>query len=59
MKFINIHLSNPYKGENSLEGTLESCDENMVIISFKNKTRTIKAEINRKDIDRARLAIKF
>ena len=46
-------------GENSLEGTLESCDENMVIISFKNKTRTIKAEINRKDIDRARLAIKF
>ncbi len=58
-KFINIHLSNPYKGENTLEGTLENCDENMVIISFKNKTRTIKAEINRKDIDRARLAIKF
>lgn len=58
-KYINIHLSNPYKGENILEGNLEKVDNEKIIISFKEKTRLIKAEIERKYIDKARLAIKF
>ena len=58
-KYVNLHLSNPYKGLNTLEGNLEKADENNVTISYKEKTRTIKCEIKRNDIDKARLAIKF
>lgn len=58
-KYINIHLTNPYKGENYLEGTLEEVSIDKLVISFREKTRLIKAEVNRKDVDKARLAIKF
>ena len=58
-KYVNLHLSHPYKGLNTLEGTLTSVDNDVVIVSFKEKTRVINAEINRSHIDRARLAIKF
>ena len=58
-KYVNVHLSHPYKGENYLEGTLESVNEGKVIISFRDKTRLIKAEVDQATIDKARLAIKF
>ncbi len=58
-KYVNVHLSHPYKGENYLEGTLKSVNEGKVIISFREKTRLIKAEVSESDIDKARLAIKF
>lgn len=58
-KYVNVHLQNPYKGLNTLEGELEKCDDNDVIVAYKNKTRIIKANIKRSDIDKARLAIKF
>ena len=58
-KYVNIHLSHPYKGLNILEGTLESVDNDFVIVSYKEKTRLIKCELDRKVIDKARLAIKF
>lgn len=58
-KYINIHLTNPYKGENYLEGTLEEVSIDKLVISFREKTRLIKAEVSRKDVDKARLAIKF
>ena len=58
-RYINIHLTNPYKGLNIIKGTLESVDNDRVIISFKEKTRLIKCEVVRSTIDRARLAIKF
>ena len=58
-RYVNIHLSHPYKGENILEGDLSYVDDNEVIISYKEKTRLIKAEVERKHIDKARLAIKF
>lgn len=58
-KYINIHLTNPYKGLNIIEGTLESVDNDKVVISYKEKTRLIKCEIVRSTIDKARLAIKF
>ena len=58
-KYINIHLSHPYKGLNIIEGTLESVDNDRIVISYKEKTRVIKCEIVRKTIDKARLAIKF
>ena len=58
-KFINIHLTHPYKGLNIIEGTLESVDNDKIVISYKEKTRLIKCEIVRNTIDKARLAIKF
>ena len=58
-KYVNVHLSNPYKGLNNLEGDLENVTEKEVTIVYKEKTRVIKAAINRQDIDKARLAIKF
>ena len=58
-KYVNIHLSNPYKGLNIIEGTLDSVTKENVTISFKEKTRVIKCEIDRNVIDKARLAIKF
>lgn len=58
-KYINIHLSNPYKGLNNLEGDLEEVAPEEVTIVYKEKTRAIHAKINRHDIDKARFAIKF
>ncbi len=58
-KYINVHLSNPYKGLNTIEGNLVSTNEDSVQIVYKNKTRDVKCDINKKDIDKARLAIKF
>ena len=58
-RYVNIHFSHPYKGLNNIEGTLESVDNDFVVISYKEKTRLIKCEIVRNTIDKARLAIKF
>ena len=58
-KYVNIHLSNPYKGLNILEGDLSSVTENEVTLIYKEKARAKEAVLNRKDIDKARLAIKF
>ncbi len=58
-KYINVHLTHPYKGLNIIEGTLESVDNDKVVISYREKTRLIKCEIVRSTIDKARLAIKF
>ena len=58
-RYINIHLTHPYKGLNNIEGTLESVNDDIIVISYKEKTRVIKCEIVRNTIDKARLAIKF
>ena len=58
-RYINIHLTHPYKGLNIIEGTLESVTNDYVVMSYKEKTRVIKCEIVRSTIDKARLAIKF
>ena len=58
-KYVNVHLANPYKGENYLEGTLENVTSDEIVISFYQKTRLIKANVKREDVDKARLAIKF
>lgn len=58
-KYINIHLTNPYKGLNYLEGDLEEVNEKEITLSYKEKTRLIKVKLNRDEIDKARLAIKF
>ncbi len=56
---VNLHLKNPYKGLNVLEGDLVEVNEGTLILSYRDKTRTLKAELRLDDVDRARLAIKF
>ena len=58
-KYVNIHLTNPYKGLNIIEGTLESVDNDKVVIAYKEIIRLIKCVLVRNTIDKARLAIKF
>lgn len=58
-KYVNLHLSKPYKGLNNLEGDLDSVNEKEVTLIYKDKARVVKASLNREDIDKARLAIKF
>ena len=58
-KYINVHLTNPYKGLNYVEGDLLDVNEKEITLSFKDKARLVKANLNRGDIDKARLAIKF
>ena len=58
-KYVHLHLSHPYKGENILEGDLDEVTSDLVKLSFRVKTRLVKVELPRQDIDDARLAIKF
>lgn len=58
-KYIHIHLSHPFKGENILEGDLMNANQDTVKLSYRVKTRVVNVEIPRQDIDQARLAIKF
>ena len=58
-KYVNLHLSHPYKGENILEGTLDKIEEGIVILSYRAKGKLVEAAFPQKDIDKARLAIKF
>ena len=58
-KYVNLHVINPIKGENYLEGNIDSVNDDTLILSYKIKTKLVRVEIPRKDIDKARLAIKF
>lgn len=57
-QYVNLHLLHPYKGLNIIEGTLEKVDEEVVITYFV-KGRKTSASFERKNVDKARLAIKF
>ena len=58
-RYINVHLVNPIKGENIYEGELTSVNESNIVLTYKNKTRSIAVEIEKANISKIRLAIKF
>lgn len=58
-KYVNVHIINPIAGKNVIEGDLIESNDEKTIISYREKTRVKKVEIPTKDIDKARLAIKF
>ena len=58
-KYVNVHLINPIKGENIYEGDLVSVDDDKIIITYRQKTRSINLEILKFNIYKIRLAIKF
>ncbi|HAS56253.1 MAG TPA: hypothetical protein DD377_06110 [Firmicutes bacterium] len=57
--YVNFHLISPYKGENYLEGELKSVNDSKVVLLVNNKGKKIEIELDRNNIDKARLAIKF
>ena len=58
-RYVNLHLSHPYKGENILEGTLLAASEAEVTLQIKKKTVKSDIVLPRKDVDKARLAIEL
>ena len=58
-KFVHVHLINPIKGENIYEGDLTDVNESSIVLTYKNKTRSITVEIDKANISKIRLAIKF
>ena len=58
-KYVHVHLVNPIKGENIYEGDLVNVNEETILLTYKNKTRSINVEIAKNNISKIRLAIKF
>ena len=58
-RFVHVHLINPIKGENIYEGDLTSVNDSSIVLTYKNKTRSIVVEISKSNISKIRLAIKF
>ena len=57
--YIHVHLSNPFKGANDMEGDVEKIEDGILTLVYRDKARVKKAELKIDEIDRARLAIKF
>ena len=58
-KYVNVHLINPIGGENIYEGTLVACGDENITLSYRQKTRTKTVDIQKSNISKIRLAIKF
>ena len=57
--YVHVHMINPIKGENIYEGTLTKVDNDSITLSYKNKTRVLTVDIEKSNISKIRLAIKF
>jgi ribosome maturation factor RimP len=57
-RYVSLHLSRPYQGNNILEGTLVELDEN-IHLEVREKARKKVIVFPLKDVDKARLAIQF
>lgn len=58
-QYINVHLIHPFKGESYIEGTLIENNEENITLQYFLKGKKTKTVLNKTDIDKARLAIKF
>ena len=57
--YVNVHLINPINGENIYEGELVSVSEETIELSYRQKTRIKTVDIQKSNISKIRLAIKF
>ena len=57
--YINVRLINPINGENIYEGDLVSVSEETITLSYRQKTRIKTVDIQKTNISKIRLAIKF
>lgn len=58
-EYIHVSLYQPFEGEKAYEGYLESYDGNQLTMKIRIKTREKVITLDRKNIAKARLAIKF
>lgn len=58
-EYIHLSFYQAVDGEKQIEGTMERFDKETVTLTVKIKTRTKELVIDRKNIAKARLAIKF
>ena len=58
-KYVALHLSNPYKGKNNLEGEIKEVDEEFLYLNVREKSKTLTYKLIKKDIDKGNLTIKF
>ena len=58
-RYVHVHLVNPIAGENIYEGTLVGQDEEKITLEYRVKTRTKVVDIQKSNISKIRLAIKF
>ena len=57
--YVNVHLINPVDGENIYEGYLSNVEEERIQITYRIKTRSKIVDIEKANISKIRLAIKF
>ena len=57
--YVHVHLVNPIAGENIYEGTLVGLNEETITLEYKVKTRIKTVDIQKANISKIRLAIKF
>ena len=57
--YVHVHLTNPVQGENIYEGTLVGLNEETITLSYRVKTRIKTVDIQKANISKIRLAIKF
>lgn len=58
-RYVNLHLSHPYKGENILEGKFVRIEGDNLVLEIRDKSRKKEISFPLSDVDRARLAIEF
>lgn len=58
-RYVAFHLTKPYEGENSLEGTLVDVTPTTLTLRLRIKSRSKDVTIERAAVDKANLAIKF
>ena len=58
-EYIQVTLHGPVEGESIYEGVLEELKEETIIMSYRQKTREKKIELNKNNIAKARFAVQF
>ena len=58
-KYMYVKFKNGYQGKNDITGTLEKVENEELIISYKEKTRTKIINVQISNISKANLAVKF
>lgn len=58
-KYMELRLINPIKGQNIFVGTLESVEDGVLTISYREKTRTLNVKVDINNINKAKLTAKI
>ena len=58
-RYIALHLINPFKGMNNMEGFLKEVNENEIHLEYREKQRKLIAVLEKSNIDKIRLAVKL